>query len=256
MKKILIVILLLVFIAGVYVNFGTEQRIDQTALIDSDDAASQENQTADDEPAEETEDAQVENGESSKEESANDGESLTLNQPALNDRYETVTADNEPLVIDILLPAYYNDDFTERLNDEFNTDTIQFNRQDLEVNTTELDDVTISDNSDAVIIDALQVADYNDELLFDRNIGSLTGAYMDVYNDERVSYILGNPNVHEHENLVNVLAEDEEYFSENDYYYIDNQEISVDGDYDYDNNVMSTAVEDRIISNIYDYLVE
>lgn len=252
MKKILVIILLIIFFVGVYMNFGMGDPIDQLSFTSSND----EEEESETEPNEETSDDDSEEQEETSEDENGNGETLVFSQPSLNEKFEDAQNNNEPLIIDILLPAYYSDDFTERLANAFDTNAIQFNRQDLNVNTTNLSEVSISDNSDAVIVDALQVQDYNDEVLFDRESDNLTDVYMNVYDDDRVTYILGNPNVHEHENLSEVLDEDAAYFTDNDYYYIDNQEIDVNEDYDYDTDMMSTSVQDAVIQNIYDYLVE
>ncbi|MFD2831432.1 hypothetical protein [Corticicoccus populi] len=252
MKKILVVLLFVIFFIGVYLNFGADRPLDQLSLTSSNDNSAEESTNETDEDTDEN------NSENGNQSTSNDGaaEAVTFSQPALNEKFEDAAGSNEPLIIDLLLPSYYNDDFTDRLTEMFGSNNVQFNRQELDVNSTDLSEVSISDNSDAVIIDALQIQDYNDEVLFDRSEGNITDVYLNIFNDDRVAYILGNPNVHEHENLAGVLEDDADYFSENDYYYIDNQDLEVSEDYDYDAELISASAEDQIIQNIYDYLVE
>lgn len=252
MKKILVVILIVIFFIGVYMNFGSGNPIDQLSLNTSNDNTQEDSP---DESGQDTGEDSSEEDTSGENSSENENDApLVFSQPALNDKYEAVSNNNEPLIIDILLPEYYSDDFETRLAAQFDTNTVQFNRQTLNVNSTDLSEVSISDNSDAVIIDALQIQDYNDEVLFDRNNNNLTDVYMSIFNSDRVAYILGNPNAHEHENLANVLSEDASYFSDNDYYYIDNQET--EGSYDADTDQLSTESEDAVIQSIYNYLID
>lgn len=253
MKNVLIVILLIAFGAGLYANFGMSQNIDQSDIIsESTESETEENTEDGTENASETEGG---NGNSDGRE--NSGEALTFSQEPLQERYQEAIQNNEPLIIDILLPSYYTDGFTDTLAQQFGTDNIEFNRIDIDTNTVDLTELTVSENSDAVIMDALQIRDYNDEVLPERNIDNLTNAYMNIYNSDKIVYILGNPNVHEHENLANVLAEDQTYLTESDYFYIDNQDVTVDGEfYDYDAGSLTTETESRIAENIYGYMVE
>lgn len=246
MKNVLIVILLIAFAAGLYVNFGMSQNVDQSDII-----------------SESTEDGAEENNDETSSEDENtesqasDGEDLTFSQEPLQERYAQAIENNEALIIDVLLPSYYTDGFTETLAQQFGTGNIQFNRVDIDTNTVELTELTVSENSDAVIMDALQIRDYNDEVLPDRDIDNLTNAYMNIYNSDKIVYILGNPNAHEHENLADVLAEDQAFLAENDYFYMDNQDAAVDGElYDYEADTLTAEAESMIAENIYGYMVE
>ena len=125
------------------------------------------------------------------------------------------------------------------------------------MNTVNLSELTVSQNSDAVIMDALQIRDYNDEILPQRSVDNLTNAYMNIYNNDKTVYILGNPNAHQHENLSSVLAEEQETLTDNDYYYIDNQDVEIDGEYyDYDTGELTSEVETQIAQNIHGYMAE
>ncbi|AKG74528.1 hypothetical protein [Salinicoccus halodurans] len=250
MKNVLIVILLIAFGAGLYVNFGMSQNIDQSDIISESTEGETEENTEDD--ASQTSDEDGNSGNP-----ATSGENLTFSQEPLQERYTQAVENNEALIIDVLLPSYYTDGFIETLAGQFGTDNIQFNRIDIDTNTVDLTELTVSENSDAVIMDALQIRDYNDEVLPERNVDNLTNAYMNIYNSDKIVYILGNPNVHEHENLADILAEDQASLVENDYFYIDNQDVSVDGEfYDYEADTLTPETESRIAESIYGYMVE
>ena len=265
MKKVLLIVALMLFAGGLYVNFAMIPSTEQASLMnetdtsdetadnedtdDTSDAADEASENADD--GNETADTEDENSEPSEDESQ-----ISFNQENLNELYNRAVENNETLIVDILLPGYYTEDFMTNLEDRFDTDTIQFNRLDISSNTTTLNELSVNDNSDAVIIDALQIMDYNDEVLPERDVDALTTAYMNLYNSDKVVMLLGNANVHEHENLANVLDEDATALTENDYYYIDNQEVSVEDEYyDYDNDMMTGGVEDEVISNIHSFLI-
>lgn len=269
MKKVLLIVALILFAGGLYVNFAMNPSTEQASLTNETDTS---DETADNEDTDATSDAADEGNEGS-DESANDETEtsdadeessepseediqISFNQESLDELYNQAVENNETLIIDVLLPGYYTEDFMTNLETQFDTDTIQFNRLDISSNTTTLNELSVNDNSDAVIIDALQILDYNDAVLPERDVDALTTAYMNLYNSDKVVMLLGNANVHEHENLANVLDEDATYFTENDYYYIDNQEVSVEGDYyDNENDVMTSDVETEVIGNIHSFLI-
>src|SRR5699024_2388789 len=97
-------------------------------------------------------------------------ENYIFNDEDLNARYQELKEQNEPLVVSVLLPSYYSNNFISSLEDAFNTDTISFKRIDIEGNTLNLGILPYFDNSDAVIISALQIQDYNDEVLSQHNL--------------------------------------------------------------------------------------
>ncbi|MCD2137489.1 hypothetical protein [Salinicoccus halitifaciens] len=255
MKKILLVVALILFAGGLYVNFMAGPSAEQSDSMDEaepaediagDDAEEQEEAPEDDSgSAEETEHEEAAAEESDPE--------VAFNQESLDELHEEAVENNEALIIDVLLPDYYSDDFTENLEDEFGTETIQFNRLTLDANTTELSEVGVNENSDAVIIDALQIRDYDDGV--ERDLEALSVAYRNVYDNDKVVFLLGNPNVDPSSDLESVLSEDEAYFAGNDYYYIDNQDVRVEDSYDEDEEVMAPAVENEVTRNIYDYLI-
>lgn len=251
MKKALIIALLIIFGIGIYMNFGMDQSAGDNESIAGEPASK-----ASDEPASE-EGAGEEEAGPSKENNNDNSEAVSFNQEALNGIYEEAVAQNEPVIIDVVVPSYYTEDFISVLSQQFGTAHIEFNRIDLDAASSELETLTVNENSDGVIIDALQISDYNREMLPERDSGRLENAYMNLYDAGKVVYLLGNPNAHQHENLARVLEEDAEYFPENDYYYIDNRDISVEDEYyDYDSETLTAPVEARIAQNIHEYMVE
>lgn len=248
MKKALVIILFLLFAVGIYFNFM------HTGPIFTDEAAED---TAND--TEVAEDAQQESDDTAEEESATEEPAdntngLAFNETVIQEKYDERVSSNEQLIVDVLLPAHYNGDFTERLNDQIGSDTVQFNQLELPANTTDINELTVNDNSDVVILDALQIADYDAEVLPQRNLRNLTNAYMNLYNADKTVIILGNPNAHEDENLAAELESDAVYFTENDYFYIDNQEVITENPYD--SETLNPALEDEMISNITNYLLQ
>lgn len=250
MKKALVIILFLLFAAGIYFNFMhtgpifTDKAAEDTA---NDTEVSEDGQQESDDTAQE---------DSAQEEPADNTNGLAFNETAIQEKYEQRVSNNEQLIVDVLLPVHYSEDFAERLNQQVGSDTVQFNQIALPANTTDMNELTVNENSDVVIMDALQIADYNDEVLPRRNLNNLTGAYMELYNADKTVILLGNPNAHEHENLAAELEEDAVYFEENDYFYIDNQDALTENPYDYDNEKLNPALEDEIISSITNYLLQ
>lgn len=248
MKKALVIILFLLFAAGIYFNFM------HTGPIFTDEAAEDtvnDTEVANDGQQESDDTAQEE---SASEEPADNTNDLAFNETAIQEKYDERVSNNEQLIVDVLLPAHYNGDFAERLNNQIGSDTVQFNQLELPANTTNINELTVNDNSDVVILDALQIADYDAEVLPERNLRNLTNAYMDLYNADKTVIILGNPNAHENENLAAELESDAVYFTENDYFYIDNQEVITENPYD--SETLNPALEDEMINSITNYLLQ
>ncbi|QQD85039.1 hypothetical protein [Jeotgalicoccus sp. ATCC 8456] len=252
MKKAIAIILLIVFGAGLYFNFVHTGSVSNDTTTEDQESAKTEN-NEDNQNNESAEDSEASTDET---ETSEQPDSIAFNESSIQEQYDQRIANNEALIVDVLTPAYYNSDFADRLNQQFDTNTIQFNQVEMPGNTVDMNELTVNDNSDIVIMDAMQIADYNDEVLPERNLNNLRNAYMDLYNADKTVIILGNANVHEHENLADTLSNDAEYFPNNDFFYIDNQEVSVENPYNPDDNVMNPAVEDEIINNIQAYLLQ
>ena len=253
MKKALMIILLVIFGIGIYMNFGMGKSVEEATIKEapastaSAEPPSEEGPDEEEAPQEEPETA----------EATNEEDMRPFNQEALNGIHEEAVAENEPVIIDVVIPSYYTEDFIDLLTQQFGKSRIEFNRVDLDAASPGLETLTVNENSDGVIIDALQIMDYNQEALPDRAVERLEDAYMKLHDAGKVVYLLGNPNVHQHENLAQVLEADAEHFPEHDYYYIDNQDITVeDAYYDYDSGTLTGPVETRIAQNIHEYMIE
>ncbi|MCG1010860.1 hypothetical protein J4760_12590 [Salinicoccus sp. ID82-1] len=256
MKKVLIILLVIIFGAGIYINFGMDRTMDNSESIANGPAETNEPATLET-SGENTETSTEEVTEEASTEPSEESDTLTFNQESLEAAYAEAVVANEALIIDVVIPSYYSDSFIDSLSEQFGSDYIEFNRVDLASTTPELEAVSVNANSDAVIMDALQISDYNAEVLPERNLDRLTNAYMNLYDDGKVVYILGNPNVHQHENLAAVLEEESNDLTASDYYYIDNQDVSVEGDfYDYETDEMTPASEMQVVQNIYEFMAQ
>ena len=249
MKKALAILLLVLFVVGLYFNFVHTGSTSDKQANENQDAET----TTDDSTEEETANDDSASDSDSQEQNTND---IAFKEPSIQELYDQRLENNEALIIDVLTPSYYNSDFVDRLSESFPTDSIQVNQVDMPGNTVEMNELTVNENSDIVIMDAMQIADYNDEVLPERNRSNLSDAYMDLYNSDKIVIILGNANVHEHENLMNTLNDDAEFFVNNDYFYIDNKDVSVEDPYNEDDNVLNPELEDAVIENIRSYLLQ
>ena len=249
MKKALAILLLVLFVVGLYFNFVHTGSTSDKQANENQDAET----TTDDSTEEETANDNSTSDSDSQEQNTND---IAFKEPSIQELYDQRLENNEALIIDVLTPSYYNSDFVDRLSESFPTYSIQVNQVDMPGNTVEMNELTVNENSDIVIMDAMQIADYNDEVLPERNRGNLSDAYMDLYNSDKIVIILGDANVHEHENLMNTLNDDAEFFVNNDYFYIDNKDVSVEDPYNEDDNVLNPELEDAVIENIRSYLLQ
>ena len=249
MKKALAILLLVLFVVGLYFNFVHTGSTSDKQANENQDAET----TTDDSTEEETANDDSASDSDSQEQNTND---IAFKEPSIQELYDQRLENNEALIIDVLTPSYYNSDFVDRLSESFPTDSIQVNQVDMPGNTVEMNELTVNENSDIVIMDAMQIADYNDEVLPERNRSNLSDAYMDLYNSDKIVIILGDANVHEHENLMNTLNDDAEFFVNNDYFYIDNKDVSVEDPYNEDDDVLNADLEDAVIENIRSYLLQ
>ncbi|CAD2074059.1 hypothetical protein [Phocicoccus pinnipedialis] len=241
MKKIIVGILAIIFLGLLFLNFGLENK----SRISND---------AHPIPEEETE---LNKGEDiSAHLTSEKQDAYILSDEDLNATYQELKELNEPLIVSVLLPGYYSDDFIKRLEETFNTDTITFKRVDIEGNTTNLDTLSYFDNSDVVIISALQIQDYNDEVLPQHNLNTVLKYYMDFYNKGMTAIILSEPNAHNHNNLENVLLTDQDYMTNNDFYFISNVDVESEMMFGEDEITLSEQVERQIQENIKKFLVK
>src|SRR5699024_714504 len=86
---------------------------------------------------------------------------------------------------------------------------IQFNRIDIDVNSVELSQLDVHENSDIVILSALQIQDYNNEVLPDHDLQNVLDMYMSLLEDEKIAVVLSEVNVYDHINLKNNIYDNE-----------------------------------------------
>src|SRR5699024_12449027 len=135
-NKVLLIVALILFAGGLYVNFAMNPSTEQASLTNETDTS---DETADNEDTDATSDAADEGNEGS-DESANDETEtsdadeessepseediqISFNQESLDELYNQAVENNETLIIDVLLPGYYTEDFMTNLETQFDTDT-------------------------------------------------------------------------------------------------------------------------------------
>src|SRR5699024_1421747 len=106
---------------------------------------------ADEKHDEETEAEHSTEEETDHEGSASDSDSqeqtnndITVKEPSIQELYEQRLENNEALIIDVLTPSYYNNDFVDRLSESFPTDSVQVNQVDMPGNTVEMNELTVN----------------------------------------------------------------------------------------------------------------
>lgn len=254
MKKIIIGVLSLVFLSLLYLNFLHQGK---GSIVMDDDTSHLENSTT-----EESKDEQ--NNHTTKDEksgtsTSNDdvsSEPLRFNEDVIQDKYDANIQNNEPLTVDVVLPTYYSDEFMNDLKEAFNNTTIEFNRIDIDVNSGQLAQLNINDSADVVLLSALQIQDYNEEVLPSHDLPNVLRMYMSLLEANKTAVILSEPNAHVHVNLQNVLEDDQAFMRENDYFYVDNSRIELDDMYDYDQNVLTREAEKEVAKNIRDFFLQ
>lgn len=253
MQKIIIGILAVLFIGLLYLNFGT---VKDNQIVKNLDNEKEKTTLTKKKDSKVTSKKEKKKEIVSQEEKNEENSMLTFKDEDLNNTYRILKEKNEPLIVSILLPSYYSDTFVEGLESKFDTPSVQFKRVDVDSNTTNLESLSIYENSDAVILNALQVQDYNDEVLNTHDIESILKYYMAFYNAGMTSIVLSDPNAENHDNLENILLTDQEYMAKNDFYFIDNLSIDSESMYDQKTNTLSTETENQIQNNIKKFLIK
>ncbi|MBY8910869.1 hypothetical protein K6L05_14020, partial [Salinicoccus roseus] len=105
MKKALMIILLVIFGIGIYMNFGMGKSVEETTIKEapastaSAEPPSEEGPDEEEAPQEEPETA----------EATNEEDMRPFNQEALNGIHEEAVAEDEPVIIDVVIPSYYTE---------------------------------------------------------------------------------------------------------------------------------------------------
>ncbi len=256
MKKLIIVLLSLVFLFLLYLNFLHENK----SNVDNNNNTSQvENSSNSDNQKDKNDHTNKEDDgkeEASTSENNVSSEPLIFNEDVIQEKYDANIQNNEPLTVDVVLPTYYSDAFMNDLKEAFNNTTIEFNRIDIDVNSGQLAQLNINDSADVVLLSALQIQDYNEEVLPSHDLPNVLRMYMSLLEANKTAVILSEPNAHAHVNLQNVLEDDQAFMRENDYFYVDNSRIELDDMYDYDQNVLTREAEKEVAKNIRDFFLQ
>lgn len=248
MKKIIVGVLSLVFLSLLYFNFIYEGK----SSIQNNEVAENNEETT------ETSESSTssETKEDNEEQKEKTSEPLVFNEDVIQERYDENYKNNEPLIVDVVLPSYYSDSFINELENVFNSNSIQFNRIDIDVNSMELSQLDVHENSDIVILSALQIQDYNSEVLPDHDLQNILDMYMSLLDDEKIAVVLNEVNVYDHINLENAIYDDQTYMNDYDYFYVDNSDVYLDNMYDNENNTLTKETETEIAKNIKQFLIQ
>src|SRR5699024_7810232 len=115
MKKALAIQLLVLFVIGLYFNFvhtestTTDNKADENQDAETTTDDSTEKETANDDSASDID---------SQDQTNND---ITFKAPSIQELYEQRLENKEALIIDVLTPSNYNNDFVDRLSESFPT---------------------------------------------------------------------------------------------------------------------------------------
>lgn len=248
MKKIIVGVLSLVFLSLLYFNFIYEGK----SSIQNNEVAENNEETT------ETSESSTssETKEDNEEQKEKTSEPLVFNEDVIQERYDENYKNNEPLIVDVVLPTYYSDSFINELENTFNSNSIQFNRIDIDVNSMELSQLDVHENSDIVILSALQIQDYNSEVLPDHDLQNVLDMYMSLLDDKKIAVVLNEVNVYDHINLENAIYDDQTYMNDYDYFYVDNSDVYLDNMYDNENNTLTKETETEIAKNIKQFFIQ
>lgn len=248
MKKIIVGVLSLVFLSLLYFNFIYEGKssIQNNEVVEDNEETANTSESS----------TSSETKEDNEEQKEKTSEPLVFNEDVIQDKYDENYKNNEPLIIDVVLPTYYSDSFINELEKTFNSNSIQFNRIDIDVNSVELSQLDVHENSDIVILSALQIQDYNNEVLPDHDLQNVLDMYMSLLEDEKIAVVLSEVNVYDHINLENTIYDDQTYMTDYDYFYVDNSDLNLDNMYDNENNTLTKEIETEVAKNIKQFFIQ
>lgn len=248
MKKIIVGVLSLVFLSLLYFNFIYEGKssIQNNEVVEDNEETTNTSESS----------TSSETKEDNEEQKEKTSEPLVFNEDVIQEKYDENYKNNEPLIIDVVLPTYYSDSFINELEKTFNSNSIQFNRIDIDVNSMELSQLDVHENSDIVILSALQIQDYNNEVLPDHDLQNVLDMYMSLLEDEKIAVVLSEVNVYDHINLENTIYDDQTYMTDYDYFYVDNSDLNLDNMYDNENNTLTKEAETEVSKNIQQFFIQ
>lgn len=267
MKQLIFFILVAFLLVGLYFNFffTPDTAVKQTS-IDSDtetiedvdevdeplEDEEDESESLDDEADPEEELSDEDSEDTDEEEESTDYETVFQNEE-LNDLYQERVDNGESLNISLQLPAYYNAEaLLEKLNDTFDDENINFEYGNLEASSLNLSSIFVEDTADVVMYNAMQVTDFDIQILHNRTLGNIQQVYQDLVNQGLIVYIIGDPDIYDNANLEQTLDDDNDHFTDNDYNYI-HLNGTAEGLFD---TQLNDATLDNIVDAFYERLTE
>ena len=279
MKQIIFFILVAFLLIGLYFNFfftpdtalqetNTDQESenveDTDAEEDVDEDADTEDEYAPEEDVEEADpDEELSDDESLNVEETSDetGEEVeeeieyntTFQNEELNALYQEKVNNDETLNISLQVPPYYNAEaLIERLNAAFDDEFINFESESLEASSLNLSSIFVDEQYDVVMFNAMQVTDFDIQILHNRTPGNIEQVYQDLVNQGFIVYLIGDPDIYDNENLAQALEDDYEYFTDNDFNYIHLNDTA-EGLFE---NQLNEATLDNVADTFYETLAE
>lgn len=276
MKQLIFFILIAFFLIGLYFNFfftpdtavfqpDSDAQSDQETSEDLDDSEddeeeTDENQLSEEDPAEELdEDVDEEDVDEEIDEEDVDEEvdetsyDTTFSNEALNTLYQERVDNDDTLNINLAVPAYYNaEELIARLDEVFDDSYVNFNYTNLEASSLNLTSISVDEDVDVVMFNAMQVTDFDIQILHNRTLTNIQQVYQDLVNQDVIVYVIGDPDIYDNANLSQALEDDFEYFTENDYNYIHLNNTS-EGLFD---TQLNDATLDNIADEFYETLTE
>ena len=284
MKQLIFFILVAFFLVGLYFNFFFTP---DTAVFQANDAAQSGSETSDDVDEDEVDDVEDEDEEVEVEDEAEDeieenelsedpvsalddeeedvdeeGEEDAVEDTAydtafsneeLNALYQEKVDNDETLNINLSVPAYYNaEELIDRLEEAFDDEHINFEYSNLEASSLNLTSIFVDEDVDVVMFNAMQVTDFDIQILHNRTLTNIQQVYQDLVNQDIIVYVIGDPDIYENDNLSQALEDDYEYFSDNDYNYIHLNDTS-EGLFDTE---LNEATLENIAEAFYETLTE
>lgn len=275
MKQIIFFILVAFLLIGLYFNFfftpdtalqqtNTDQDSghaentvpEEDEVVEDEDAPEVDVEDAD--PEEELSDEESENEEETADESDEEVEeeieyNTTFQNEALNALYQEKVNNDETLNISLQIPTYYNAEaLIERLNEAFDDENINFESEILEASSLNLSSIFVDEQYDVVMFNAMQVTDFDIQILHNRTLGNIEQVYQDLVNQGFIVYLIGDPDIYDNENLAQALEDDYEYFTDNDFNYIHLNDAS-EGLFE---SMLNEATLDNVADSFYDTLTE
>ena len=279
MKQIIFFILVAFLLIGLYFNFfftpdtalqetntdqesenvedtDAEEDVDEDADTEDEDAPEEDVEEAD--PDEELSDDESLNVEETSDETGEEVEeeieyNTTFQNEELNALYQEKVNNDETLNISLQVPPYYNAEaLIERLNAAFDDEFINFESESLEASSLNLSSIFVDEQYDVVMFNAMQVTDFDIQILHNRTPGNIEQVYQDLVNQGFIVYLIGDPDIYDNENLAQALEDDYEYFTDNDFNYIHLNDTA-EGLFE---NQLNEATLDNVADTFYETLAE